>query len=87
MCIMFRDFGTHTITINLWWYELIKLINKRKFLTPEIYSYFEYFEAARNITSKLISTSSSVVAQEHTLIRMAVCPCHLVPPIQQVPSF
>jgi hypothetical protein len=32
------------------------------------------------------STSSSVVAQDETLMRMAVRPCHTVPPHQQVPS-
>jgi hypothetical protein len=27
-----------------------------------------------------------VVAHEDTLMRMAVCPCHTVPPTQHVPS-
>jgi hypothetical protein len=39
------------------------------------------------IAVTLRSTSSSVVAQLDTLIRIAVCPCHCVPPHQQVPSF
>lgn len=34
----------------------------------------------------LRSTSSSVVAQLETEIRIAVCPCDTVPPHQQVPS-
>ena len=34
----------------------------------------------------LRSTSSSVVAHEQTLIRMAVRPCQTVPPHQHVPS-
>ena len=34
----------------------------------------------------LISTSLSVVAQEDTLILIAVFPCQVVPPHQQVPS-
>ena len=42
--------------------------------------------ATRNIAARLRSTSSSVVAHEETLIRMAARPCHTVPPHQQVPS-
>jgi hypothetical protein len=42
--------------------------------------------ATRNIASKLLSTSASVVAQEDTLMRMAWRPCHTVPPHQHVPS-
>src|ERR1019366_5192321 len=38
------------------------------------------------MASRLRSTSSRVVAQEDTLIRMAVRPCHVVGPHQQVPS-
>jgi hypothetical protein len=38
------------------------------------------------IATKLRSTSSSVVAHEQTLIRIAVRPCQTVPPHQQVPS-
>src|SRR6516164_9128874 len=38
------------------------------------------------IASTLRSTSSSVVAQHDTLMRIAVCPCHCVPPHQHVPS-
>ena len=41
---------------------------------------------ARSIAARLISTSSSVVAQDDTLIRMAARPCHSVPPHQHVPS-
>ena len=40
----------------------------------------------RRIASRLRSTSSSVVAHDDTLIRMAVRPCHTVGPAQQVPS-
>jgi hypothetical protein len=43
--------------------------------------------ATRIIAATLRSTSSSVVAQLDTLIRIAACPCHRVPPHQQVPSF
>src|SRR6185312_44561 len=43
--------------------------------------------ATRSMASRLRSTSSSVVAQLLTLMRMAVRPCHTVPPHQQVPSF
>src|SRR5436190_1723717 len=32
------------------------------------------------------STSSSGIAHDETLMRMAVCPCQIVPPHQQVPS-
>ena len=45
-----------------------------------------YLLAMRKIASRLFSTSCSVVAQELTLMRIAVLPCHSVPPIQQVPS-
>ena len=38
------------------------------------------------MASRLARTSSSVVAQDETLIRIATCPCHSVPPHQQVPS-
>jgi hypothetical protein len=42
---------------------------------------------ARRITaSALRSMSSSVVAHDDTLIRIAVLPCHTVPPHQHVPS-
>ena len=40
----------------------------------------------RTIAATLRSMSSSVVAQQDTLIRMAAWPCHSVPPHQQVPS-
>ena len=42
--------------------------------------------ATRIIASRLRSTSASVVAHDDTLMRMAVCPCQVVPPHQQVPS-
>ena len=42
--------------------------------------------AIRIIAATLRSTSSSVVAQQETDIRMAVCPRQTVPPHQQVPS-
>jgi hypothetical protein len=42
--------------------------------------------ATRTIAARLRSTSSSVVAHDDTLMRMAVCPCHTVPPTQHVPS-
>jgi hypothetical protein len=42
--------------------------------------------AIRIIASTLRSTSRSVVAQQGTEIRIAACPCHCVPPHQQVPS-
>ena len=41
--------------------------------------------AMRTIASTLRSTSASVVAHDDTLMRMAVRPCHTVPPHQQVP--
>lgn len=40
----------------------------------------------RIIAATLRSTSSSVVAQQETEIRIAVCPCQIVPAHQQVPS-
>jgi hypothetical protein len=40
--------------------------------------------ARRRITRRLASTSCSVVAHDDTLIRIAVRPCHSVPPHQQV---
>jgi len=42
--------------------------------------------ATRSIASKLRSTSSSVVAHDETLMRMAVRPCQTVAPAQHVPS-
>ena len=42
--------------------------------------------ATRIIASRMRSTSASVVAHDDTLMRMAVCPCQVVPPHQQVPS-
>ena len=42
--------------------------------------------ATRIMVSRLRSTSASVVAHDDTLMRMAVCPCQVVPPHQQVPS-
>ena len=42
--------------------------------------------AARPIASRQRSTSASVVAQDDTLMRIAVRPCHTVPPHQHVPS-
>lgn len=42
--------------------------------------------ATRTMAARLRSTSSSVVAHDDTLMRMAVCPCHTVPPTQHVPS-
>jgi hypothetical protein len=42
--------------------------------------------AMRIIACTLRSTSSSVVAHEETEIRIAVWPCHSVPPHQQAPS-
>jgi hypothetical protein len=38
------------------------------------------------MAAMLRSTSSSVVAQLETLMRIAVWPCHWVAPHQQVPS-
>jgi hypothetical protein len=38
------------------------------------------------MASRLRSTSAAVVAQEETLMRIAVLPCQTVPPHQQVPS-
>lgn len=40
----------------------------------------------RIMAARLRSTSSGVVAQLETLIRMAVLPCHTVPPHQHTPS-
>ena len=48
--------------------------------------YRQYFRALRSMASKLRSTSASVVAQDDTLIRIAVRPCQTVTPHQQVPS-
>jgi glutamate/tyrosine decarboxylase-like PLP-dependent enzyme len=45
-----------------------------------------YFRAMRSMASKLRSTSTSVVAQDDTLIRIAVRSCQTVTPHQQVPS-
>jgi hypothetical protein len=45
-----------------------------------------YSAAAFSIAAKLRSTSSWVVAQDETLIRMAVCPCQTVEPHQHIPS-
>src|SRR5882724_3311802 len=42
--------------------------------------------AIRTMASRLRSTSASVVAQEETLIRIAVLPRQTVAPHQQVPS-
>ena len=42
--------------------------------------------AIRIIAATLRSTSASVVAQQETLMRMAVRPCQTVTPHQQVPS-
>src|SRR5580704_9012782 len=43
--------------------------------------------AVLSIAAILSSTSSSVVAHEETLMRIAARPCHTVPPHQHVPSF
>src|ERR1700675_4749230 len=43
-------------------------------------------EALSTIEQALISTSSRVVAHEHTLIRIALRPRQTVPPHQQTPS-
>lgn len=48
--------------------------------------YASDLRATRIMAAALFSTSSSVVAHEHKLIRIAVCFCHTVPPHQQVPS-
>jgi hypothetical protein len=45
------------------------------------------FFAIRVTASTLRSMSSSVVAQHETLTRIALFPCHSVPPHQHVPSF
>ena len=42
--------------------------------------------ARRSMAARLRSTSASLVAQLHTLMRMAVRPCQTVPPHQHVPS-
>jgi hypothetical protein len=42
--------------------------------------------AMRVMAARLRSTSGSVVAQDETLMRIAVLPCQTVPPHQQVPS-
>ena len=42
--------------------------------------------ATPTIASRLCSTSAAVVAQDETLMRIAVLPCQTVPPHQQVPS-
>src|SRR6516225_1971895 len=50
--------------------------------------YFRALSAAaiRSMAARLRSTSSSVVAHDDTLMRLAVWPCQTVPPQQQVPS-
>src|SRR5204863_3229772 len=53
------------------------LVGRRDFYTAA---------AARSIAARLRSTSSSVVAHDDTLMRIAVRPCHVVGPAQQVPS-
>ena len=55
------------------------------FLRVCFLAYFPGF-AILIIASRLRSTSSLVVAQLETLIRIAAWPCHWVPPHQQVPS-
>ncbi len=47
---------------------------------------FNFHLAILKMTARLRSTSPSVVAHDDTLMRIAVCPCHSVPPHQQVPS-
>jgi hypothetical protein len=47
---------------------------------------FSEFRALASMLSKLRATSESVVAQEDTLIRMALRPFHSVAPHQHVPS-
>ena len=44
------------------------------------------YDAIRKIAARLRFTSASVVAQDDTLMRIAVWPCQTVPPHQQVPS-
>jgi hypothetical protein len=56
-------------------------------LTKSLDSLLSYWLAARRIADTLWSTSSSRVAQEETLMRIAARPCHSVGPHQQVPSF
>jgi len=46
----------------------------------------DVLRAAAIIASRQRSTSSSVVAHEHTLILIALLPCQTVPPHQHVPS-
>ena len=48
--------------------------------------YRQCFRAMRSMASKLRSTSTSVVAQDDRLIRIAVRPCQTVTLHQQVPS-
>jgi hypothetical protein len=43
-------------------------------------------DVIRMIAAALFSTSSRVVCQDETLIRIASRPCQTVPPHQQVPS-
>src|ERR1051326_9126075 len=65
--------------------QLCRLV--RNALKCHMKSYFDLvWFAMRIMASTLRSTSSSVVAQQETEMRMAVCPCHTVPPHQQVPS-
>ena len=52
----------------------------------EVYAERNAQEAMRIMAARLRSTSASVVAQEETLMRIAVCPCQTVGPHQQVPS-
>jgi len=57
-------------------------LGDHRFCTPE----FDSIAAMSNMATRLRITSASVVAQEETLIRMALRPFHTVPPHQHVPS-
>lgn len=66
-------------------YPLIEQAGVGRFLECHMKAYLAAF-AILIIAATLRSTSSSVVAQHDTEMRMALCPCHSVPPHQQVPS-
>ena len=71
------------------WRDPIVLARRSPFASKvfsPFYFYRQYFRAMRSMASKLRSTSKSVVAQDDTLIRIAVRPCQTVTPHQQVPS-
>jgi hypothetical protein len=64
---------------------LLEIVGAEASPPPTTHSFFSRL-ATLIMAAALRSTSSFVVAQLDTLIRIADCPCHCVPPHQQVPS-